>query len=80
MSNREKRIINILVYDRPNVLVKLISFFEKRGFTIENINLVKTEKPDISKYNMIISGDNNVLIKSSKQLYKFIETIDVKLI
>ena len=78
--NTTKRIVNVLVHDRPNVLVKLISFFEKRGFRIENINLVKTEKPGISKYNMIISGEDNNIGKSSKQLYKFVETIDVNLL
>ncbi len=75
--DKPKKIVNVIVHDRPNVLVKLVSFFEKRGFKIENINLVKTEKPGISKYIIIISGENKNIGKFSKQLYKFVETIDV---
>jgi len=77
--NGTKRTVNVLVYDRPNVLIKLISFFEKRGFRIENINLIETDKPGISKYNIVISGEDNNISKSSKQLYKVIETIDVNI-
>lgn len=77
---KTRKTVNIIVHNRVNVLIKLVSFFEKRGFTVEHVNLIEIDKPEVSKYNMIIFGDNKKFRKYLKQLFRFTETIDVILI
>ncbi len=77
--NKSKKLVDVFAFNGSNVLLKLVTFFEKRGLKIQSINLFKTEKSNITRFNMIILSNENELKKCCNQLFKFVETIDVKI-
>ncbi len=76
--NNKKQMINVTAFNGQNVLLKLVSFFEKRGFQIQSINLFKTEKADVTRFNFMVLGEKMKLKRSCNQLFKYVETIDVE--
>ncbi len=72
-----KYIIAVLVENKPGVLARIASLFRRRGFNIESLTVGVTERDDISRMTIVVSGDEKVLEQVMKQLNKLIEVIKV---
>ncbi len=73
-----KKVVSILVFDKPHVLIKLIGFFEKRGYTVESINLIKTGEKEKVRYIFVLNTKEKSFEKHKNQLFRIVETLDVK--
>lgn len=69
--------ISVIVENKPGVLHRVAGLFSRRGFNIESLAVGTTEKPDISRITIVVSGDDLVLEQITKQLYKQIDVLKV---
>lgn len=69
--------ISVIVENKPGVLHRVAGLFSRRGFNIESLAVGTTEKPDISRMTIVVSGDDQVLEQITKQLYKQIDVLKV---
>ena len=69
--------IAVLVENKPGVLARVSSLFRRRGFNIESLAVGTTEKEDISRMTIVVSGDNRTIEQVMKQLNKLVEVIKV---
>lgn len=72
-----KHTLAILVENKPGVLTRVAGLFSRRGFNIESLAVGVTEKSDISRMTIVVSGDDHVLEQVTKQLNKLIDVIRV---
>jgi len=69
--------ISVIVENKPGVLLRVAGLFSRRGFNIESLAVGTTEKPDISRMTIVVTGDDLVLEQITKQLYKQIDVLKV---
>lgn len=72
-----KHTIAVLVENKPGVLARVSSLFRRRGFNIESLAVGTTEREDISRMTIVVSGDEKTIEQVMKQLNKLIEVIKV---
>jgi acetolactate synthase-1/3 small subunit len=58
--------------------MRMASLFYKRNFNIESLSVSRTTTPDISRFTIIVDGDEWALEQIRKQLSKIIEVISVE--
>jgi acetolactate synthase-1/3 small subunit len=76
-ENVRRRIVGMLVEDKPGVMQRISGMFTRRGFNIDTIAVGKSETPGISRITLSMTCDENTLEKTIKQLHKIIEVIRV---
>jgi acetolactate synthase-1/3 small subunit len=69
--------IGVLVENKPGVLARVASLFRRRGFNIESLAVGTTEREDISRMTIVVSGDELVVEQVMKQLNKLVEVIKI---
>lgn len=67
----------VQVANQPGVLTRVAALFARRGYNIESLTVGETEKPDISRMTIVVSGDESVLEQVTKQLFKLIDVIKI---
>ena len=72
-----RRTIAALVENKPGVLARVAGLFRRRGFNIESLAVGVTERDDISRMTIVVSGDDKTLEQVTKQLNKLIEVLKV---
>ena len=72
-----RRTIAALVENKPGVLARVAGLFRRRGFNIESLAVGVTERDDISRMTIVVSGDDKTLEQVTKQLNKLIDVIKV---
>ena len=72
-----RRTIAALVENKPGVLARVAGLFRRRGFNIESLAVGVTERKDISRMTIVVSGDDKTLEQVTKQLNKLIDVIKV---
>jgi acetolactate synthase-1/3 small subunit len=65
-----KRVISVLVKNRPRVLTRVAGLFARRGFNIESLAVSTTEDPRISRMTITVDEDEATLDQVCKQLEK----------
>src|SRR3972149_5427715 len=73
----EKHTLSILVRNHPGVLSHIAGLFARRAYNIESIAAGVTEKPDVTRITIVVTGDEEVLEQVIKQLRKLIDVIKV---
>jgi acetolactate synthase-1/3 small subunit len=71
------RTLIVTVQNRQGVLYKISGLIRKRQFNIESLTVSHTEDPGISRFTILVKGDEDVVEKMSKQLYRIIEVLKV---
>jgi acetolactate synthase-1/3 small subunit len=69
--------IAVLVENKPGVLARVASLFRRRGFNIESLSVGTTEREDVSRMTIVVSGDMKIVEQVTKQLNKLVEVIKV---
>lgn len=72
-----KHTLAVLVENKPGVLARVAGLFSRRGFNIESLAVGITDKPDVSRMTIVVSGDDHVLEQVTKQLNKLVDVIRV---
>jgi len=73
-----RKMISILVRNHPGVLSHVSGLFARRGYNIESIAAGVTERPDVTRITIVVSGDELILEQVTKQLRKLIDVIKVQ--
>jgi acetolactate synthase-1/3 small subunit len=70
-----KKILSILVRNRPGVLSHVAGLVTRRGYNVESIAAGPTENVDITRINLVVSGDGPILEQVVKQVRKLVDVI-----
>jgi acetolactate synthase-1/3 small subunit len=73
-------IVTALVENKPGVLFRVTNLFRARNFNIESITVGSTEQQDLSRMTITTNSDEKTLEQLVKQLRKFIDVVEVKVL
>jgi acetolactate synthase-1/3 small subunit len=75
-KDKDKRhIIAIEVEDIPGVLSRISTLFSRRGYNIDSLTVGRTHKPGVSRFTIVVQGDDTVLEQIRKQSQKLIHIL-----
>src|SRR5947208_1705360 len=72
-----RHVISALVINEPGVLANVAGMFAARGFNIDSLVVGRTEKPELSRMTIVVTGDDNTLDQVRKQLAKLVPIVEV---
>ncbi|MDR3037996.1 MAG: acetolactate synthase small subunit [Candidatus Adiutrix sp.] len=72
-----KKMISLLVRNRPGVLSHVAGLVTRRGYNVESIAAGPTENESRTRISLVVSGDEQALSQVTKQLRKLIDCIEV---
>ena len=70
-----EQIISIEVEDKPGILTRISSLFGRRSFNIKSLTVATTHKPGISRFTLVVQGDDKTLEQIRKQVQKLIHVL-----
>lgn len=73
-----KKMISLLVRNRPGVLSHVASLVTRRGYNVESIAAGPTENEARTRITLVVSGAERELEQVTKQLRKLIDCIEVR--
>ena len=73
-----KKMISLLVRNRPGVLSHVAGLVTRRGYNVESIAAGPTENEERTRITLVVSGDEQELEQVTKQLRKLIDCIEVQ--
>lgn len=74
----KRYVISVLVENNSGVLSRVSGLFSRRGYNIDSLTVGVTEKPEISRMTIVVSGDEYILEQIEKQLAKLVEVLSIK--
>lgn len=69
--------LSILVRNHAGVLSHVAGLFTRRGYNIESISAGITERPDITRITIVVTGDHRIVEQVTKQVQKLVDVINV---
>jgi acetolactate synthase-1/3 small subunit len=72
-----RQVVSVLVRNHPGVLSHVAGLFTRRAYNIESIAAGVTERPEVTRITLVVSGDETVIEQVIKQLRKLIDVIGV---
>jgi acetolactate synthase-1/3 small subunit len=69
--------LSILVRNHAGVLSHVAGLFTRRGYNIESISAGITERSDITRITIVVTGDNKILEQVLKQCQKLVDVIKI---
>ncbi len=69
---------SVLSEDNPGVLMRVAGLIFRRGYNIESLSVGQTEFPGLSRFTIVVEGDERILEQVGKQLRKLVEVIEVE--
>lgn len=72
-----RRIISMLMENQPGALSRVVGLFSQRGYNIESLSVAPTQDPTLSRLNISLDVDDDVLEQIEKQLHKLIDVLKV---
>ena len=70
-----RHIISVLVRNHPGVLSHVVGLFTRRSYNIESLAAGVTEKPEITRVTIVVTGDEQVLDQVMKQVNKLVDVL-----
>jgi acetolactate synthase I/III small subunit len=67
--------ITLEVEDKPGVLSRISTLFSRRGYNIESLTVGHTHVPGISRFTIVVQGDEAILEQIRKQSQKLIHVL-----
>ena len=75
-----KKVFQLLVDNTSGVLSRISGLFSRRGYNIESITAGETADPRFTRITIVASGDDEILIRSMKQVAKLVDVRDIKVL
>lgn len=73
-----KRIITLMVNNRPGVLNRITNLFSKRNYNIDSITVGPSEQEGVSRITCVVNVENDRIVEQiTKQLNKQIDVLKV---
>jgi acetolactate synthase-1/3 small subunit len=69
--------LSILVRNHAGVLSHVAGLFARRGYNIESITAGVTERSDITRITIVVTGDPRIMEQVLKQCQKLVDVINV---
>ncbi len=73
-----KHIFSVLVENEFGVLARVAGMFAARGYNIDSLSVAPTLDPHFSHMTIVTSGSEEIIEQIKKQLYRLMDTIQVK--
>ncbi|MGO9117253.1 MAG: acetolactate synthase small subunit [Desulfomonilaceae bacterium] len=74
----DRRVISVLVENKPGVLARISGMFSGRGFNIHSLAVAPTSDPQYSQMTIVTGGNEQVIEQIIKQLRKLINVVKVQ--
>jgi acetolactate synthase I/III small subunit len=74
----DRRVISVLVENKPGVLARISGMFSGRGFNIHSLAVAPTSDPLYSQMTIVTGGNEQVIEQIIKQLRKLINVVKVQ--
>lgn len=71
----QKQTISIEVENKPGVLSRISTLFSRRGYNVESLAVAHTHVPGISRFTIVVEGDDAILEQIRKQSQKLIHVL-----
>lgn len=72
-----KHTLVALVENVPGVNQRVSNLFARRGFNIESLTVAHTDTPRLSRYTIVVDGEDVIVEQVQKQLYKLINVLKI---
>ena len=76
--NENKVVFSVLTVNHPGVLLRVTGLFSRRGFNIDSIVACRTEKPEFSRWTLVVTGDEATFTQLTRQLLKLEDVVKVE--
>lgn len=73
-----KNTFSITSEDNPGVLMRIASLIYRRGYNIESMSVGRTHQDGVSRFTIVIEGEEGAYEQVRRQLDKLIEVIEVR--
>ncbi len=70
--------ISVVTEDHPGVLSRLAGLVSRRGYNVNSLSVGKTDREGISRFTLVVTGDDDAVNQIVRQLGKLVETVDVR--
>ena len=67
--------IALEVEDKPGVLSRISTLFSRRGFNVDSLTVGHTHIPGISRFTIVVQGDEDILEQIRKQSQKLVNVL-----
>src|SRR5271157_2006355 len=74
----DRRVISVLVENRPGVLARVSGMFSGRGFNIHSLTVAPTMDPALSRMTITTQGNEQVIEQIVKQLRSLVNVLKVQ--
>lgn len=71
----QKQTISIEVENKPGVLSRISTLFSRRGYNVESLAVAHTHIPGVSRFTIVVEGDEAILEQIRKQSQKLIHVL-----
>ena len=75
---RQDYIISILIENQSSILTRILWLFTGCGFYLESITIGSTEKSNMSRIILVVTGRVKFINQLIKQLYKLLPVIKIE--
>ncbi|MBB4071649.1 acetolactate synthase small subunit [Leucobacter sp. OH2974_COT-288] len=72
-----RRVLSLLVEDKPGILSRVAGLFSRRGFNIESLAVGPTEVKGFSRITVVADEDELLLEQLTKQLNKLVNVLKI---
>lgn len=72
-----RTVLSVLTYNRPSVLLRMTGLFYRRGYNIETLVVCETDREDLSRFTVTLSGDPDIIEQIRRQLLKLEDIVKV---
>ncbi len=76
-DSSNKYTLAILVNNKSGVLMRVVSLFSRRGYNIDSLSVGETERKEVSRITVQVTGDRNIVDQIIGQVEKLIDVIRV---
>jgi len=73
-----QHVFSALVHNVPGVLSHISGMFSARGFNIKSLTVGETDRPDLSRMTVVVSGDDHTMDQVRTQLRKIVTVVKVE--
>lgn len=72
---KARQVISLEVEDKPGVLSRISTLFSRRGYNVDSLTVGHTHQPGISRFTIVVQGDERTLEQIRKQSQKLIHVL-----
>ncbi len=72
---KQRQTITLEVEDKPGVLSRISTLFSRRGYNVDSLTVGHTHIPGVSRFTIVVQGDEAILEQIRKQSQKLIHVL-----